>query len=59
MDHAVVGTGCIIAARAVVLENWCATGFLYAGVPIKIKCVTQTGLKRTANHQLYAGWLAS
>lgn len=63
MDHARVGTGCIIAAGAVVLENqMCEAGYLYAGVPAKkIKPVTEeqrAGLVRTAaNYQTYAGWM--
>ena len=64
MDHAVVGTGCIIAAGAVVLENFvCEPGYLYAGVPArKIKPVAETqqaAIRRTAgNYQRYAGWFA-
>lgn len=63
MDHARIGTGCIIAAGAVVLENQvCEPGFLYAGVPAKkIKPVTDEQraiIARTAvNYQTYAGWL--
>ncbi|MBG8552744.1 MULTISPECIES: gamma carbonic anhydrase family protein [Hymenobacter] len=63
MDHAVVGTGCIIAAGTVVLENTqCEPGYLYAGVPARrIKPVTEkqrAALARTAdNYVLYASWL--
>jgi carbonic anhydrase/acetyltransferase-like protein (isoleucine patch superfamily) len=62
MDHAVVGTGCIIAAGAVVLENTqCEPGYLYAGVPARrIKPVTeaqQATISQTAdNYVLYASW---
>jgi len=62
MDHAVVGTGCLIAAGAVVLENTvCEPGYLYAGVPAKkikpVSDVQREGLHRTvANYQLYATW---
>ncbi|WP_375438233.1 gamma carbonic anhydrase family protein [uncultured Hymenobacter sp.] len=63
MDHAVVSTGCIVAAGAVVLENTqCEPGYLYAGIPARrIKPVTdeqRANLKRTAdNYVLYASWL--
>ncbi|MFD2785315.1 gamma carbonic anhydrase family protein [Hymenobacter rubripertinctus] len=64
MDHAVVGTGCIIAAGAVVLENTrCEPGYLYAGVPARrIKPVTEqqrATIGQTAeNYVLYASWFA-
>ena len=64
MDHAEVGAGCIVAAGAVVLENFvCEPGWLYAGVPVrKIKPVTdeqRAGMLRTVgNYRLYAGWFA-
>lgn len=63
MDHAVVESGCIIAAGAVVLENTiCEEGYIYAGVPArKIKPVSKELLegeiRRIANNYVkYAGW---
>lgn len=63
MDHAVVESGCIIAAGAVVLENMrCESGYIYAGVPAKkIKPVPEEMLegeiRRIArNYVKYASW---
>ncbi len=63
MDHAVVESGCIIAAGAVVLENMvCEAGYIYAGVPArKIKPVSpellEGEIKRIANNYVkYASW---
>lgn len=63
MDHAVVETGCIIAAGAVVLENMiCEGGHIYAGVPArKIKPVSpdliENEIRRIAkNYVKYASW---
>lgn len=63
MDHAVVESGCIIAAGAVVLENMvCEEGFIYAGVPArKIKPVSpelmEGEIRRIANNYVqYASW---
>src|SRR5690554_1384730 len=63
MDHAVVESGCIIAAGAVILENTiCEEGYIYAGVPArKIKPVSpellEGEIKRIANNYVkYASW---
>jgi carbonic anhydrase/acetyltransferase-like protein (isoleucine patch superfamily) len=62
LDHAVIESEVIIAAGAIVLENFHAeSGFLYAGIPArKIKPLTEAQkelLKRTAdNYILYASW---
>ncbi len=63
MDHAVVESGCIIAAGAVILENTiCEEGYIYAGVPArKIKPVSaellEGEIRRIANNYVkYAGW---
>lgn len=63
MDHAVVESGCIIAAGAVVLENTiCESGYIYAGVPArKIKPVSpellEGEIRRIANNYVrYASW---
>ncbi len=63
MDHAVVESGCIIAAGAVVLENTiCKSGYIYAGVPArKIKPVSpellEGEIRRIANNYVqYASW---
>ncbi|HLT95107.1 MAG TPA: gamma carbonic anhydrase family protein [Membranihabitans sp.] len=63
MDYAVVETGCIIAAGAVVLEHMvCEAGYIYAGVPArKIKPVSKELLegeiRRIAhNYVKYASW---
>lgn len=63
MDHAVVESGCIIGAGAVVLENMvCEEGFIYAGVPArKIKPVSpelrEGEIRRIANNYVkYASW---
>src|SRR5690606_15886125 len=63
MDHAVVETGCIIAAGAVVLEGMiCEGGHIYAGVPArKVKPVSpeliENEIRRIAkNYVKYASW---
>ena len=63
MDNASIGTNCIIAAGAVVLENTIIEpGTIYAGVPAKkIKDIPpdliQGEIKRIAdNYIMYAGW---
>ncbi|MBY5960208.1 gamma carbonic anhydrase family protein [Membranicola marinus] len=63
MDHAVVESGCIIAAGAVILENTiCESGYIYAGVPArKIKPVSpellEGEIRRIANNYVrYASW---
>lgn len=63
MDHAVVESGCIIAAGAVVLERMvCEAGYIYAGVPArKIKPVSpelmEGEIRRIANNYVkYASW---
>lgn len=63
MDHAVVESGCIIAAGAVVLEKMvCEEGYIYAGVPArKIKPVSpellEGEIRRIANNYVrYASW---
>jgi carbonic anhydrase/acetyltransferase-like protein (isoleucine patch superfamily) len=62
LDHAVIESEVIIAAGAIVLENFRAeSGFLYAGIPArKIKPLTEAQkelLKRTAdNYILYSSW---
>jgi len=62
LDHAVIEQDVIIAAGALVLENFCAeSGWLYAGIPAKkIKPLTEAQLgllTRTAeNYVLYASW---
>jgi carbonic anhydrase/acetyltransferase-like protein (isoleucine patch superfamily) len=64
MDHALVQTGSIVAAGAVVLENSVIeSGWIWAGVPAKpVKKVSEELLKgqidRIAdNYTMYAGWL--
>ncbi len=62
LDHAVIESEVIIAAGAIVLENFHAeSGYLYAGIPArKIKPLTDAQkelLKRTANNYiLYSSW---
>lgn len=62
LDHALIESEVIIAAGAIVLENFHAeSGFLYAGIPArKIKPLTEAQkelLKRTAdNYILYSSW---
>lgn len=62
LDHAVIESEVIIAAGALVLENFRAeSGWLYAGIPAKkIKPLTDEQkemLKRTANHYvMYGSW---
>lgn len=63
MDHAVVESGCIIAAGAVVLEHMvCEAGYIYAGVPArKVKPVSaelmEGEIRRIANNYVkYASW---
>lgn len=63
MDHAIIESGCIIAAGAVVLENMiCEGGYIYAGVPArKIKPVSpellEGEIRRIAkNYVRYASW---
>lgn len=64
LDHAIIESEVIIAAGAIVLENFRAeSGFLYAGIPArKIKPLTDAQkelLKRTAdNYILYASWFS-
>lgn len=62
MDHAVVHTGSVIAAGAVVLENTEVEPYaVYAGVPArKVKAVSEANaamIERIAHNYLkYAGW---
>ena len=63
MDNAQIGSNCIIAAGAVVLENTIVeAGSIYAGVPAKkIKDISQEliggEIDRIANNYLmYSGW---
>jgi len=62
MDHAVVESGCIVAAGAVILENThCKAGTLYAGVPARpVKEVSpeqRLAMRETALRYLeYAEW---
>jgi carbonic anhydrase/acetyltransferase-like protein (isoleucine patch superfamily) len=62
MDHAVVESGCIVAAGAVILENTrCKAGTLYAGVPARpVKEVSpeqRLAMRETAFRYLeYAEW---
>ncbi len=63
MDYAIVESGCIIAAGAVVLEKMvCEGGYIYAGVPArKIKPVSpellEGEIRRIANNYVrYASW---
>lgn len=63
MDHVVVERGCIVAAGAVVLENFrCLSGHIYAGIPAKaVKKVNPEQLlsmQQTALRYLdYASWM--
>jgi carbonic anhydrase/acetyltransferase-like protein (isoleucine patch superfamily) len=63
MDHAVVEKGCIVAAGAVVLENFrCESGHIYAGIPAKaVKRVSPDQLlsmQQTALRYMdYASWM--
>jgi len=63
MDHAVVEKGCIVAVKAVVLENFrCESGYIYAGIPAKaIKKVSPEQLlsmQQTALRYIdYASWM--
>ena len=63
LDNAVVGTGCIVAANALVLSNQKLEPYsVYAGVPAKkVKDVTPEQrdeiIKRTArDYRTYASW---
>ena len=63
LDNAVVGTGCIVAANALVLSNQkLEPNSVYAGVPAKkVKDVTpeqrEEIIKRTArDYRVYASW---
>ena len=63
LDNAVVGTGCIVAANALVLAgSRLEPGGVYAGVPARrVKEVTpqqrQEIIERTArDYMLYASW---
>jgi len=63
MDHAVVERGCIVAAGAVVLENFrCESGYIYAGIPAKpVKKVSSDQLlsmQQTALRYIeYSHWM--
>ena len=66
MDNVGVGSNCIIAAGAVVLENtMIEPGSIYAGVPAKkVKDISQElingEINRIANNYLmYSGWFAA
>lgn len=63
MDHAVIESGCLIAAGAVVLEGMhCEAGHIYAGVPAKkIKAISEAQLEGeveriSAAYIKYASW---
>jgi carbonic anhydrase/acetyltransferase-like protein (isoleucine patch superfamily) len=65
MDNVKVGSNCIIAAGAVVLENTVIeSGSIYAGVPAKkVKDISQElisgEINRIANNYLmYSSWFA-
>ena len=62
MDHAIIKSGCIVAAGAVVTEGTITeAGYIYAGVPArKIKQVDANRkdvfLRTSQNYQQYADW---
>ena len=62
LDHAIVESNVIIAAGALVLENFrCETGYLYAGVPArKVKALTPEQMalvnRLPDNYQMYSSW---
>jgi len=65
MDHAVIESGCLIAAGAVVTQGMhCKSGWIYAGLPAKpIKKLSPEMMKgeveRIADaYVMYAGWYA-
>jgi len=63
MDHAVIESGCLIAAGAVVTQGMhCKSGWIYAGLPAKpIKELSLKMMKGEVNriaeaYVMYAGW---
>ena len=63
MDHAVVESGCLIAAGAIVTQGMrCESGWIYAGIPAKpIKKLSPEMMKGEVNriadaYVMYAGW---
>ncbi len=63
MDHAVVESGCLIAAGAIVTQGMhCESGWIYAGIPAKpIKKLSPEMMKGEVNriaeaYVMYASW---